>query len=132
MPSTAPRMTFRGFYVRRNEICSRTTVTNLVFKDNVRYSVDVCLFGFPNVTTTISTPCDINYACEPLKESFETGIVSPDSAQEFGYCDANGTNLSQSTIDACVQCLQVSNTQEYMANCKLTVYTPVSTVTDGQ
>ncbi|KAF3025993.1 hypothetical protein E8E14_015050 [Neopestalotiopsis sp. 37M] len=86
------------------------------FLYNVQYSVDVCLFGYPNTTETISSPCNINYACQPLKTALETGVLDPSKDNEFGYCDADGARFSGSSVDACVQCLQASDDQEYLAN----------------
>ncbi|KAI1856101.1 hypothetical protein JX265_011816 [Neoarthrinium moseri] len=86
------------------------------FLYNLRYSVDVCLFGFPNVSKPISSPCDINYACQPLKTSLEAGILDTNGTTTFEYCDADGSRFSGASIDACVQCLKSSTNQEHLAN----------------
>ncbi|ETS79773.1 hypothetical protein PFICI_09626 [Pestalotiopsis fici W106-1] len=83
---------------------------------NVQYSVDVCLFGYPNTTRTISSPCNINYACQPLKTALETGILDPSKDSEFEYCDADGGHFNGTAVDACTQCLQASDDQQYLAN----------------
>ncbi|KAH6652127.1 hypothetical protein BKA67DRAFT_660896 [Truncatella angustata] len=86
------------------------------FLYNLRYSVDVCLFGFPNTTKAISSPCSTNYACQPLQIALETELVNPSNGTEFDYCDADGGRFNGSAVDSCVQCLQASDDQEYMAN----------------
>ncbi|KAK8029983.1 hypothetical protein PG993_011274 [Apiospora rasikravindrae] len=64
------------------------------FLYNLRYSVNVCLYGYPNVTTNpISSPCDINYACEPLKTSLRAGNLVPNNGSQLDYCDADGARI---------------------------------------
>ncbi|KAI1505623.1 hypothetical protein F5X99DRAFT_214311 [Biscogniauxia marginata] len=85
------------------------------FLYNVRYSVDVCLYGFPNASRGISSPCDIDYGCAPLKKALETGILSP-TGDQYAYCTADGGKFTPSQLDDCVQCFASSSNQEYMAN----------------
>ncbi|KAI2463770.1 hypothetical protein F4781DRAFT_106080 [Annulohypoxylon bovei var. microspora] len=83
---------------------------------NLRYSVDVCLYGFPNVTKTISSPCDIDYACRPLKQALETGNLNPSNGTQLDYCTADGGAFSGSQLQDCVQCFRSSSNQFYMSN----------------
>ncbi|KAI1487287.1 hypothetical protein F5X96DRAFT_681353 [Biscogniauxia mediterranea] len=85
------------------------------FLYNVRYSVDVCLYGFPNVSKAISSPCDIDYGCAPLKKALETGILNSTDNQ-YEYCTADGGKFTDSQLQSCVQCFASSSNQEYMAN----------------
>lgn len=88
-------------------------------KDNLRYSVNVCLFEYPNVTNpSISSPCDINYACEPLKTSLRAGNLDPNNGTQLDYCDADGGKFQTPKVSSCLQCLQASEDQEYTANCE--------------
>ncbi|KAK8116599.1 exo-alpha-sialidase neuraminidase protein [Apiospora kogelbergensis] len=86
------------------------------FLYNLRYSVNVCLYGFPNVSKPISSPCDINYACEPLKTSLRTGNLVPNNGTQLDYCDADGGKFMGPKLGSCLQCLQASTNQEYTAN----------------
>ncbi|KAK9770421.1 putative LPXTG-domain-containing protein [Seiridium cardinale] len=86
------------------------------FLYNLRYSVDVCVYGFPNATKSVSSPCDIDYACQPLKTALETNSLDPEKATEFDYCDADGGKFSGTQVDACIQCFGSSSNQAYMAN----------------
>ncbi|KAI0130041.1 hypothetical protein BJ170DRAFT_297861 [Xylariales sp. AK1849] len=86
------------------------------FLYNLRYSVDVCVYGFPNATETVSSPCDIDYACLPLKTALEAGGLNPDNATEFEYCDADGGNFTGPHLDACIQCFDSSTNQAYLSN----------------
>ncbi|KAK6858520.1 hypothetical protein PG995_006219 [Apiospora arundinis] len=76
------------------------------FLYNLRYSVNVCLYGFPNVTKSISSPCDINYACQPLKTSLRAGNLVPDNGTQLDYCDADGGKFMGPKLGSCLQCLQ--------------------------
>ncbi|ORY71512.1 uncharacterized protein BCR38DRAFT_417055 [Pseudomassariella vexata] len=86
------------------------------FLYNLRYSVDVCVYGFPNITKAVSSPCDIDYACQPLKKALEDDELNPDIAAEYGYCDADGGKFAGSQVDSCIQCFQSSTNQAYLAN----------------
>lgn len=83
---------------------------------NLRYSVDVCIYGFPNVTKTISSPCDIDYACRPLKQALETGNLNPSNGTQLDYCTADGGAFTGSQLQDCVQCFRSSSNQFYMSN----------------
>ncbi|KAI0471779.1 hypothetical protein GGR56DRAFT_90914 [Xylariaceae sp. FL0804] len=85
--------------------------------DNLRYSVDVCLFGFPNASAAseISSPCDIDFACAPLKTALEAGNLSANGA-EYGYCWADDYSFSGAQLQSCQQCFASSSSQVYLAN----------------
>ncbi|KAI0377932.1 hypothetical protein F5Y04DRAFT_167962 [Hypomontagnella monticulosa] len=83
---------------------------------NIRYSVDVCLYGFPNATKTISSPCDIDYACRPLKKALEIGNLNPNNGTQLDYCSADGGVFNGSHLQDCVQCFRSSPNQFYLSN----------------
>lgn len=83
---------------------------------NLRYSVDVCLYGFPNASKTISSPCDIDFACRPLKQALETGILNPGNGTQLDYCTADSDAFSGSQLQDCVQCFRSSSNQFYISN----------------
>ncbi|RYO96068.1 hypothetical protein DL764_007547 [Monosporascus ibericus] len=82
---------------------------------NLRYSVDVCVYGFPNASKRVSSPCDINTACGPLKEAMVAGNLDPDR-DPYEYCTADRDVFSGHVLDACIQCMASSETQYFMAN----------------
>ncbi|KAI2641509.1 hypothetical protein GGS26DRAFT_585900 [Hypomontagnella submonticulosa] len=83
---------------------------------NLRYSVDVCLYGFPNATKTISSPCDIDYACRPLKNALEIGNLNPNNGSQLDYCTANSGAFTGSHLQDCIQCFRSSPNQFYISN----------------
>ncbi|KAI8958643.1 hypothetical protein F5Y11DRAFT_32022 [Daldinia sp. FL1419] len=86
------------------------------FLYNLRYAVDVCVFGSPNAPKAISSPCDIDFGCAPLAESLKYGISNPSNASEFGYCTAGNSAFKNESVEACYQCFQASDNQVYLAN----------------
>jgi hypothetical protein len=84
--------------------------------DNIRYSVDVCLFGFPETVQNVSSPCTINWACQPLKTALEAGSLDA-SRDQLEYCTADGNFTTAHHIDDCIQCFASSANQAYMGNC---------------
>ncbi|RYP61355.1 hypothetical protein DL770_009803 [Monosporascus sp. CRB-9-2] len=85
------------------------------FLYNLRYSVDVCVYGFPNASKRVSSPCDINTACGPLKGAMVAGELDPDR-DPYEYCTADSDRFSGNVLDACLQCMASSETQYFMAN----------------
>ncbi|KAK8062363.1 hypothetical protein PG997_014460 [Apiospora hydei] len=83
---------------------------------NARYAVDVCLYSYPGSTQNISSPCDINYACAPLKTALTSGIPDGDISNPYGYCSADGGKFTSRSLDSCVQCLKSSSSQAYISN----------------
>ncbi|XXH00149.1 hypothetical protein Hte_006491 [Hypoxylon texense] len=87
-------------------------------ENNLRYSVDVCLYSFPNTSNSkaISSPCDINFGCRPLKTALEAGNLIPDNGTQFDYCTADSGAFSGSQLHDCIQCFRSSSSQFYMSN----------------
>jgi hypothetical protein len=84
----------------------------------MRATVDFCLWGFPNATSTISSPCDIDYACLPLKKALTYGNLNPSEETQWGYCSADNGSFLGVNLSPCIQCFQASKDEEYIANCK--------------
>lgn len=85
------------------------------FLYNLRYSVDVCLFGFPDDSKAVSSPCGINWACQPLKTALEAGSLES-SRDQFEYCSADGDFTSSHNIGDCIKCFASSPDQMHIAN----------------
>ncbi|KAI0096001.1 hypothetical protein GGR51DRAFT_553786 [Nemania sp. FL0031] len=85
------------------------------FLYNIRYSLDVCLFSFPEASQEVSSPCTINWACQPLKTALEAGSLEP-GRDQLEYCTADGNFTTAHHIDDCITCFESSSNQGYMAN----------------
>ncbi|KAI5865649.1 hypothetical protein GGS23DRAFT_436906 [Durotheca rogersii] len=83
---------------------------------NVRYAVGVCAYGFPGANKTTSSPCDIDYACRPLKTALETGNLNSSNGTQLDYCTADGGAFSSSLLGDCIQCFRSSATEYYLSN----------------
>ncbi|TDZ13131.1 hypothetical protein C8035_v000027 [Colletotrichum spinosum] len=86
------------------------------FLYNVRYSVDVCLFNYPDAISTINSPCIINSACLPLKNALTAGLTKPEAGGLYDYCTADSDKFASSNWWSCVRCLQSSDSQSYLSN----------------
>ncbi|KAJ2906585.1 hypothetical protein MKZ38_000840 [Zalerion maritima] len=96
-----------------DESTSETDVAWFLY--NLRYSIDVCLYGFGD-SDKVSSPCDIDTTCLPLKEALLDGDLDPEKSTAYGYCDAEGASFEESSIKSCVSCLQAESDQKYLAN----------------
>ncbi|KAI0392656.1 hypothetical protein F5Y17DRAFT_352570 [Xylariaceae sp. FL0594] len=104
--------------LRRSNATSETENDTSWFLYNVRYSLDVCLFSYPNkssVSQSVSSPCDTRFACQPVKTALEAGITNP-AWDPYAYCSADGGAFSAAAADACIQCLTLSSNQKYLPN----------------
>ncbi|KAI1171936.1 hypothetical protein F4777DRAFT_26573 [Nemania sp. FL0916] len=85
------------------------------FLYNIRYSLDVCLFGFPEASGGVSSPCTINWACQPLKTALEAGNLDS-TRNQLEYCSADGNFTTTHHINDCIKCFASSPNQYHMAN----------------
>lgn len=83
--------------------------------DNLRYSFDYCVYGYPNGSSSGSNPCETSTACGTLRTAMEYGNLSTDSS-EFGYCDADGGSATGQYYDACLNCVSAGGDTNYIAN----------------
>ncbi|KAI1390822.1 uncharacterized protein F4822DRAFT_163959 [Hypoxylon trugodes] len=98
--------------LRESEAVNGTESDVSWFLYNMRYTLDVCVFGFPKTEKSVSSPCEIDYGCAPLADSLKTDLLSPNNGSEFGYC----SGLGNSSVEACSQCFQASTDQVYLSN----------------
>lgn len=85
-----------------------------VFIDNLRYTFDYCIFGFPNATGVASTPCSTSFACGELKDAL-TGDNLKKS--DYSYCPGSGA-MADDVVSKCLSCVAASDDQDYLTNCK--------------
>lgn len=84
--------------------------------DNLRYTLDYCIFSFPNATNVASTPCSTSTACGGLEAAFTEDDLDAENLQAYGYCSADGGAVTESAVAQCRACVAASDGQDYMAN----------------
>lgn len=95
---------------------SKTAHSNMTLcTDNLRYSFDYCVYGFPNGTGSGSNPCVTSTACGALRPGLEDGDLSTTGSQ-FGYCDDGA--VTGEFYSACLTCVGSSGDTRYIANGK--------------
>ncbi|KAH7318581.1 hypothetical protein B0I35DRAFT_479072 [Stachybotrys elegans] len=83
---------------------------------NLRFALSSCLFSIPNEPVNyVGSPCVLDYACEPLRDSLSEDDFDPDNQDAYGYCSAND-GVFERRYRSCVGCLQASTEQTYLSN----------------
>ncbi|KAH7152347.1 hypothetical protein B0J13DRAFT_658746 [Dactylonectria estremocensis] len=80
---------------------------------NLRYAVSYCLFGTPDNSDVITTPCITSKACGPFKEAIEFKNLSS-NVDSYDYCTLWPVTDS-ADFKGCKECLQAGS-QDYLAN----------------
>lgn len=93
-------------------------LTQILVSDNLRFAVDVCLWGFPGKAETASSPCNLASTCGPLESVFKKGIPDPSKGDQYGYCAASDGSMGSNKLAGCRECLRTTSNQAYLANCK--------------
>jgi hypothetical protein len=90
-----------------------------MLSDNLRYSINTCLFSYPQKPPggALDSPCLINYGCSPLQAPLTADklVANPDDA--WDYCSADSSSFMGSNLGSCISCLQSSTDQVYLSNC---------------
>lgn len=107
----------------------RALVSSNALLDNLRYTFDNCVFGFPNTTGIPSSPCSTSTACGSLESALTQGDLSP-SNPDYGYCDVDGGVMTSSSVTTCMSCVGASDDQGVLVNCKLQYPNPTPTFVD--
>ena len=87
--------------------------------DNMRYTLDWCLFGFPNngnQSSISSQTTQCQTSCTNMSKSLEINILTPNTTSTYDYCE--DPNFLPN-VDGCAKCLAKVPNQLYSANCKL-------------
>ncbi|GJN85947.1 centromere/microtubule-binding protein cbf5 [Purpureocillium lilacinum] len=82
-------------------------------KNNLRYAVSYCLFGFPNNKNIADTPCVTSKACGPFRDAIEYKNLSTQYTG-FEYCE-KWPLWDLADFQGCTECLQVAD-NDYLAN----------------
>ncbi|KAF4469873.1 exo-alpha-sialidase neuraminidase [Fusarium albosuccineum] len=88
------------------------------FLYNVRYAFDVCLFSYPDAVDsgTINSPCNIDGGCAPLEDALKKSLLNVNNDNQFDYCEAKSSVLESSSYKDCIECLESTSSQTYLAN----------------
>lgn len=87
--------------------------------DNLRYSVNYCVLGYPNATDFEYSPCALDVSCGALEEALTDGILDPAYAEPYSFCDKDGGSILSDKMDACKNCVAGSDSHTYLTNCGL-------------
>lgn len=69
-------------------------------------------------------------ACGGLQTALEDGNLDPLNMTEYSYCDADGNAMTGEFYQKCLACVQASDDQHFLTNCKCLyscTYHPVKT-----
>lgn len=96
-------------------LCKRIAPTIMLIHsnihlDNLRYTFDNCIFGFPNAIGIPSTPCSTSTACGSLEGAL-TGDGLSLKHPDYSYCDVDGGVITSSSITKCMTCVGASDDQ---------------------
>ncbi len=87
----------------------------------MRYSLSNCIFSFPNASNAGSTPCSTSTACGNLQDAFEQGIPSSGDPLQYGYCSADGGDMTGADFPKCLACVSASGDTNFLANCEFLI-----------
>lgn len=113
------RVTKAGFSVCQRRLSNRAQAeADACDIDNLRYSFDYCVYGYPNGTGSGSNPCATSTACGNLQAALEyDGLSDADStSNEYGYCNADGGSATGQDYQDCLSCVSASGDTNYIAN----------------
>lgn len=85
--------------------------------DNLRYSVNYCVLGYPNATSFESGPCALDESCGALEEAMTNGILEPAYAEPYAFCDKDDRVMYSDKMEACRSCVGGSDSRHYLTNC---------------
>lgn len=91
------------------------TYTRVV--DNLRYSFDYCVFGYPDATDVGSNPCITSEACGGLEEALKEGILDPQKREQYDYCNIEGNAMLSDAVERCRQCVKADRSHSFVSNC---------------
>lgn len=86
--------------------------------DNLRYSVNYCVLGYPNATDFEYSPCALDVSCGALEEALTDGILDPAYAEPYSFCNKDGGSILSDKMDACKNCVSGSESHTYLTNCE--------------
>ncbi|KAF4983949.1 hypothetical protein FDECE_17188, partial [Fusarium decemcellulare] len=88
------------------------------FLYNVRYAFDVCLYSYPDALAsgTINSPCNIDGGCGRLEDALQKSLLNSNNDNQFDYCEEDDSIIEGSSYNDCLECLESSSSQKYLAN----------------
>ncbi|KAK2752601.1 hypothetical protein FQN55_006714 [Onygenales sp. PD_40] len=80
---------------------------------NLRYTFSSCVYGFPSVKQSLSTPCQV--ACESLKEALELDLNKPTGRNMYDFCGMGA--FADNIVTRCAACYNYTEDERLLANC---------------
>lgn len=117
-------MTNSGSYVSQLTSWISRTKSNRA-TDNLRYTFDYCVFGFPDAKDVASTPCSTETACGELQAALTDDRLKGDKL-DYSFCSADGGAMGGSAVEKCLACVAASDDQDFLANCTPLLTPPFS------
>lgn len=79
---------------------------------NLRYAWSVCVLGFPAQVIGLSNQCLAS--CTQFNSSVESRLLDPISGEMYQWCNT----LSDPDVTACASCLNLTDNERLMGNCR--------------
>ncbi|PGH11367.1 hypothetical protein AJ80_07158 [Polytolypa hystricis UAMH7299] len=79
---------------------------------NLRYAFSSCIYGFPAVKQSLSTPCQVS--CEKLRDAMGMGLMDPTGTSTYDFCGLAG--FADPLVTKCAACYARTEDEKYMAN----------------
>lgn len=98
-------------------VYQKELVTDFLYKDNLRFAFNTCIFGTTNASDSLSTPCSSSTVCEPLRKALSDGMGTPLTTSQYSYCSAYDNSFLGSNLDTCRDCLRFNSNAFYLSNC---------------
>ncbi|EZG07923.1 hypothetical protein H106_02702 [Trichophyton rubrum CBS 735.88] len=79
---------------------------------NMRYAFSACIYGFPAVLQSLSTPCQVT--CQGLSESIQYKLKDPIGRNLYDFCGIS--TFSDKDITDCTICYSLTENEKFLAN----------------
>ncbi|EFR05399.1 hypothetical protein MGYG_08411 [Nannizzia gypsea CBS 118893] len=79
---------------------------------NLRYAFSTCIYGYPKVLQSLSTPCQVT--CQGLSESLKYKQTEPLGRNIYDFCGIS--TFSDKDITDCTICYSLTENEKFLAN----------------
>ncbi|KAF3480899.1 uncharacterized protein GIQ15_06246 [Arthroderma uncinatum] len=79
---------------------------------NLRFAFSTCIYGFPVVKQSLSTPCQVT--CQGLSESIQFKQLRPQGKNLYDFCGIS--TFSDKDITDCTICYSLTENEKFLAN----------------
>lgn len=98
--------------------------------DNLRYTLTTCMYAAPKAVKngTVASQCNIDKACMAMKEPLIEPGFNANPNTTWDYCTANNGAFMGPNLSPCISCLQATEGEAYLSNCKTRKTIPVKPI----